>query len=86
VASVRHYLNRWVDPLGGDLDFHLIDNPRLVAGRQKLTTRLSPGTINVTFAVLRTCVRWAMARWILHQDPTKDLKSLRDADGTKEKV
>jgi integrase len=82
----RHYLNRWIDALGGDLDLHLIDNPRLVAGRQKLTARLSPGTINVTFAVLRTCVNWAMERGFMHMDPTKGIRSLRDAEGTKEKV
>ena len=82
----RHYLNRWIDALGGDLDLHLIDNPRLVAGRQKLTARLSPGTINVTFAVLRTCVNWAIERGFMHQDPTKGIRSLRDAEGTKEKV
>jgi integrase len=82
----RHYLNRWIDALGGDLDIHLIDNPRLVTGRQKLTARLSPGTINVTFAVLRTCFRWAIDRGILYQDPSKGIKPLRDAAGPKEKV
>ena len=82
----RHYLNRWIDALGGDLDIHLIDNPRLIAGRQKLTSRLSPGTINVTFAVLRTCVKWAIDRSILYQDPSRGIKPLRDADGPKEKL
>lgn len=81
----RHYLRRWIEALGGDLDVHLIDNPRLIAGRQKLTSRLSPGTINVTFAVLRTCVKWAIDRGILYQDPTKGIKPLRDPEGNKEK-
>jgi len=81
----RHYLTRWIEALGGDLDIHLIDNPRLIVGRQKLTTRLSPSTINVTLAVLRTCLRWAIDRGLLHQDPTKGLKPLRDPEGTKEK-
>jgi integrase len=82
----RHYLNRWIDALGGDLDIHLMDNPRLIAGRQMLTSRLSPGTINVTFAVLRTCVRWSIDRGLLYQDPTRGIKPLRDADGPKEKL
>jgi integrase len=86
VERNRHYLNRWIEALGGDLDIHLIDNPRLVAGRQKLNGRLSPGTINITFAVLRTCFNWANDRGILHQDPTKGIKPLRDAGGTREKV
>ena len=70
----RHYLNRWIDALGGNLDIHVIDNAKLIAGRQKLTARLSAGTINVTFAVLRTCIRWAIDRGHLYQDPTKGLK------------
>ncbi len=86
VERNRHYLNRWIEALGSDLDIHLIDNPRLIAGRQKLTSRLSPGTINVTFAVLRTCVKWAIDRGILYQDPTRGIKPLRDADGPKEKL
>jgi hypothetical protein len=62
VERNRHYLNRWIEALGGDLDIHLIDNPRLVAGRQRLNGQLSPGTINLTFAVLRSCFNWAIDR------------------------
>jgi integrase len=81
----RHYLNRWIDALGGDIEIHQIDNPRLVAGRQRLTARLSPSTINCTVAVLRSCLRWAVDRGILSQDPVRGIKPLRDPDGVPER-
>jgi integrase len=81
----RHYLNRWLEVLGTDQDINRIDNPMLVKARQRLTARLSPGTINVTFAVLRTCIRWAIDRGHLDRDPTKGIKPLRDPGATKER-
>ena len=82
----KHYLNRWLDALGRDLSIHQVDNAKLIDARQRLLSRLSVATINGTFAVLRTCFRWALDRGHLHQDPTRGIKPLRDSRGPKEKA
>jgi len=74
----RHYFQHWLDELGADLPLAELDEQQLLQARGRLSKRLKPGTVNCSFAVMKSVLSWAVDQGLMARAPHRRVKRLKD--------